>query len=248
MTAKAETPADLADRQARRIMRKLAAPFEPTEIKFRAGVTSKDKTKALAFAFIDARNVMDRLDSVVGCHNWQDSYLHLGDGTVLCTLSIRINGEWIAKQGVGAPSDQKEADNRAKAALSEALKLAAIKWGIGRFLYAMPKVWVAYDEQRQQLSEKPQIPAWALPSKMPMDGDELLARLLKAGIALARDGKCKQGELLAFVRGEGKKAGLSDNMADWDDTGISLAWDAAARFKIEMNKATTVANGTTTKT
>ena len=35
-----------------------------------------------------------------------------------------------------------------KGAASDAFKRAAVKWGIGRYLYAMQPVWIAFDPQR----------------------------------------------------------------------------------------------------
>jgi hypothetical protein len=44
----------------------LAAPFAVEEVHFKPGALSKDKSKALALAYIDARTVMNRLDQVLG--------------------------------------------------------------------------------------------------------------------------------------------------------------------------------------
>jgi hypothetical protein len=45
------------------------------------------------------------------------------------------------------------------------LKRAAIKFGVGRYLYHLPKVWVDYDPQKKQLKGQPQLPPWAMPAK-----------------------------------------------------------------------------------
>ncbi len=81
-------------------------------------------------AYIDARDVMDLLDEVVGPENWQDSFREIG-GKMYCTLSIKIGDEWIHKEDIGTPSNM-DAD---KGEASDAFKRAAVKWGIGRFLY-----------------------------------------------------------------------------------------------------------------
>ena len=222
------TGKDLLDKEIRRIQRRLAEPFPANEVQFRAGPTNKDKTKAMALAYIDARQVMERLDSVVGIANWQDDYMDQSDGSTLCSLSLRINGEWIVKRDCGAPSDQKESDNRAKSRISEALKRAAVKWGIGRYIYELPPVWCKYDGY--QLSERPPIPEWALPSKLPIDGEELQTRLVKKSAQLAKEGKVADGALIEHVRAVGKKAGLPERMAEWDEAGIEIAWEAASEF------------------
>lgn len=143
----------------------LAEPFDPSEIGWKPQSTTKDGNKALAIAYIDARNVMDRLDAVVGPLNWQDEYTPLPNGNVVCRLALRVNGEWIAKQDVGGESDQRDVGDREKAAFSDALKRAAVKWGIARYLYNLDGVWVEYDSQRKQLKSKPKLPDWALPKR-----------------------------------------------------------------------------------
>lgn len=120
------------------IFEKLVAPFPTDSVGWRAQTLSKDGTKAMALAYIDARDVMRRLDETVGAGNWQDKYEVATGGRVLCTLSIRLNNEWISKSD-GAGDTKVEAD---KGAISEAFKRAAVKWGIGRYLYDMPTPWV----------------------------------------------------------------------------------------------------------
>jgi hypothetical protein len=80
---------------------------------------------------------MDRLDAVLGAENWQDRYEFHGVRTI-CYLSIRIEDEWITK-GDGAGDSDVEAE---KGAISDALKRAAVKWGIGRYLYDLSSPWV----------------------------------------------------------------------------------------------------------
>ena len=74
------------------IKKQLAAPFHSYYVGWKAQATNRDKTRALAVAYIDARTVMDRLDQVVGPGNWSDTYrlVSAGDGefAVECTLSL----------------------------------------------------------------------------------------------------------------------------------------------------------------
>lgn len=141
---------------------RLAAPFEPTELKFRAGSVSGSRAQALVY--VNARVVQDRLDDVMGVFGWQDSYELLDAGNVVCTLRLRVGEEWVAKMDVGGPSMQPDSGDKCKAAFSEALKRAAVKFGIGRYLYRFPLQWMDYDPQKKQLIGKPTIPAWALPA------------------------------------------------------------------------------------
>lgn len=117
----------------------LKQPFSPDDIEFRAGATNNEKTRALALPYIDARAVLDRLDSVCGPENWRDEYQPGPAGGVICGLSIRINNEWVTKWDGAENTDYEPI----KGGLSDALKRAGVKWGIARDLYSLPKVWVS---------------------------------------------------------------------------------------------------------
>ena len=118
-------------------LKQLFAEFPREAISWRAQTVTKNGDKALALAYIDARDVMDRLDDVCGAENWQDRYEFHGSRTI-CYLSIRVDGEWITKAD-GAGDSDVEAE---KGAISDALKRAAVKWGIGRYLYHIVSPWV----------------------------------------------------------------------------------------------------------
>lgn len=115
----------------------LKTPYPAAEIEWRVGSTNSDKTSGLALAYLTARHVMERLDAVCGPENWQDRYEFHGARTV-CYLSIRVGDDWITK-GDGAGDSDVEAE---KGAISDALKRAAVKWGIGRYLYDLGNIWV----------------------------------------------------------------------------------------------------------
>lgn len=143
----------------------LCAPFDPDEVRYKPQVV-KGNT-ALAIAYIDARVVQDRLDEVVGVGGWKDEYEILNDGSALCRLSVKIDGEWVTKMDVGGQSEQSDGGDRLKAAISDGLKRAAVKFGIGRYIYRLPMQWAAYDPVKKQFSSKPQLPKWAMPSNRP---------------------------------------------------------------------------------
>lgn len=115
----------------------LFAEFPRDAISWRAQSLTAAGDKAMALAYIDARDVMDRLDQIVGPDNWQDRYEFHGARTV-CYLSIRVGDEWLTKAD-GAGDSDIEGE---KGAISDALKRAAVKWGIGRYLYALESPWV----------------------------------------------------------------------------------------------------------
>ena len=126
------------------IYKKLSEEFPPHEIKFRVGSTTKDKTKGKPLAYIDARAVMDRLDDVMGFEAWQDKYDCIG-GKTICYLSLRIGGEWLTKaDGAGDTNIEGE-----KGGISDALKRAAVKWGVGRYLYHWDFKWMPINQYKQ---------------------------------------------------------------------------------------------------
>jgi hypothetical protein len=116
---------------------KLKEPFPPAAISWRVGSTTSDKKRGLAFAYIDARDVQDRLDAVCGVAGWQCSFPH-ANGKTVCSIGIKIGDEWIWKAN-GAGDTDVEAQ---KGALSDAFKRAAVMWGIGRYLYDVETPWV----------------------------------------------------------------------------------------------------------
>jgi hypothetical protein len=141
----------------------LTAPFPADAIHFKPLAVKGNR--ALAAAYLDARAVMQRLDCVFGVGGWQDSYQIVEGGSVVCTLSVKASEvEWVHKMDVGSPSEQPDDGDKLKAAFSDALKRAAIKLGIGRYLYRLPRQWVDYDPEAKQFKQTPTLPAWALPA------------------------------------------------------------------------------------
>lgn len=145
-----------------RLMAELQEPFPADSVGWKPGKVTGNRCQVLAY--IRSRDVMDRLDQVVGPANWKDEYTIAQDGHVLCRLSLRINGEWIAKEDVGGESEQPDSGDRHKAGVSDALKRAAVKWGIGRYLYRLGISWVDYDPVKKKMATTPDLPAWAKPT------------------------------------------------------------------------------------
>ena len=136
------------------IQKALAVPFPESAIKFKPTQTTKGKNKepimrngqqvAGCTAHIDARDVMNRLDDVVGVGGWSDDYREIANGNnVVCSLTVL----GVTKTDVGEINDGGFAD-KMKSAYSDALKRAAIKFGIGRHLYSMEMQWLPFDGYR----------------------------------------------------------------------------------------------------
>lgn len=246
----AENHINTADPDVKSIARALAAPFDETEVKFKPQAVKGNR--ALALAYVDVRAIMDRLDNVLGVENWQDRYQLLPDNSVMCRLRLRIGERWITKSDVGGPSEQPDGGDRLKAAFSDALKRAAVKFGIGRYLYRLPEQWADYDPQKRQFAGPPRLPDWAVvkaaktgrpgretvsPVKktaIPADGSELHRRLREADSDLAAKGLCPIGALLAHVTQAGVKAGFGADLNQWAGPAIELAVAETRAFKSKL--------------
>jgi len=156
------------------IKKQLAAPFHSYYVGWKAQATNRDKTRALAVAYIDARTVMDRLDQVVGPGNWSDAYrlVSAGDGEFAVECTLTLFGVSKSDVGTADEADDGSQASLSKSAYSDALKRTAVKWGIGRYLYRLPKMWVGYDAARKQLAETPDLPSWALPGGTRSTGEQ----------------------------------------------------------------------------
>ena len=114
----------------------LSKPFDRKHIQWRVQRLTKDGTGGLALAYINVRQVQDRLNEVMGT-DWQTKHEVFGTKTI-CSLGLKLDGEWIWRSD-GAGDTQFEAD---KGAISDSLKRAAVSFGIGRHLYDLPSIWV----------------------------------------------------------------------------------------------------------
>ena len=141
------------------IFHELSRPFPEPKVHWRVGARTQDKKKGIPLAYIDARDVMERLDFVVGPQNWQAEYPFAG----CCRLGIFLSSQWIWKAN-GAGETNVEAE---KGQYSDAFKRAAVLWGIGRYLYDLPNVWVDLDQYGK--FTPPKLPKWATP-----DGYQIL--------------------------------------------------------------------------
>ncbi len=115
-------------------LKQLKRAIPANKIHWRVGATKKDKSTGIALAYIDARDVMEVLDDVVGVENWQCRYPFAG----CCEIGIKSGDEWIWKaNGAGETNVEKE-----KGQFSDAFKRAAVLWGIGQYLYDLPNSWM----------------------------------------------------------------------------------------------------------
>lgn len=142
------------------LLKQLKEPFDPKFVKWRVGATNADKTKGIALAYIDSREVMKRLDDVCGIGNWQDRLVPIDKGFV-CEIDVWIKDRWVTRSNAAGYTQVEPV----KGGASDALKRAAATWGVGRYLYYLPNVWVEIKPAGKSyvLAETPELPDWAMP-------------------------------------------------------------------------------------
>lgn len=167
-------------------LRKLKKPFPANDVEWRVKTSGKNGKGpwAMLLPYITNRAIMNRLDEEVGPENWKNYFESGPSGGTMCGLSVRVDNEWITKWD-GA---QETAVEPVKGGFSDAMKRAAVQWGIGRYLYhldfqvkdVLPDRpggrFIRIDDQKKGIKGYaivPTLPAWALPVGDPdFGGDE----------------------------------------------------------------------------
>jgi len=125
----------------------LTAPILPNEIEWR--VQSQTSTgKLIVVPYINNRCVMHRFDAAFGAENWTSEFKEITNG-FLCRLTVTINDRQVYRED-GASKTNIEPE---KGGISDAMKRAAVQFGLGRCLYDYPRVMVE--------CEGKYIPDWA---------------------------------------------------------------------------------------
>lgn len=128
--------------------KRLKEPFELEHIEWRvqkAGDQTDKKTGekkywAMVLAYVTNRAIMDRLDEVFGINGWNNDFMDAPDGGILCGITALGVTKWD-----GADKTSIEAT---KGGLSNAMKRAAVQWGIGRYLYDLETNFVSLSPDR----------------------------------------------------------------------------------------------------
>jgi hypothetical protein len=125
----------------------LTAPIQPNEIEWRVqSVTSTGKM--IVVPYINNRCVMQRFDAAFGATNWTSEFREIGNGFI-CRLTVNVDGQTIYRED-GASKTNIEPE---KGGISDAMKRAAVQFGLGRCLYDYPKVFIECNDKY--------IPDWA---------------------------------------------------------------------------------------
>ena len=126
----------------REAARHFRRPFSPAALRFKVQAVwpKENPANALVVAYVDARLIEDRLNLILP-HLWHDEYEAINATHLLCKLTV----DKITRQDIGEGSG--------KALYSDALKRAAVKFGIGVPNYAVPKMVLALADKHVQLTE-----------------------------------------------------------------------------------------------
>jgi hypothetical protein len=163
-------------------LKDLRRPFPPEAIKFKGQSASKNRQKALAVPYIDARLVIARLNHVAGPH-WTPTYEATQTG-MWCHLEV--GGVTRADFGT---NDSPQAGTKGKGMVSDALKRAAVLFGVGESVYASPSAWLAAVDDYEKAGAMIRVQGDKVKSIIVTDGGLALARkayadwLESAGIA-----------------------------------------------------------------
>jgi hypothetical protein len=141
------------------VQRRLQAPFSAHLVGWRAAAFTKDRSRALLLAYIDARAVQDRLDAI--CPDAWSFELTVVEGAAVPTVKGRLSILGVVREDIGEAAEGEL--GTLKAAASDALKRCAVQFGIGRYLYDLPKVWADWNDQKREPKVVPQLPEWARP-------------------------------------------------------------------------------------
>lgn len=113
---------------AQDLFERLAAPFDPAEVRTRRGPRGD-------LRYITARTARRRLNEVVGPANWT-CRIEPADRWVRCALTITLpDGRTITREALGGYPDMPTDEDKVKGGDSDAFKRACVLFGIGEYLY-----------------------------------------------------------------------------------------------------------------
>ena len=216
--------------QFRDIYDGLVEPFPPEVVKYR-------QQAGRQLAYVDARDVAERLDHVVGFENWWANYIP-AEHSVQCALTIKFpDGSTVTKIDAGGYAGMQDLGDDDKSGYSDAFKRAAVMWGVGRHLYRDGKT-------PQRAPQRPQQPAQASAGRreeprppqrqQPQDGQQERRNGYgppETGKALFRwacdTGKQCGMDLVGELNDWGTKQRppLPKRMVDWDHVTVGRALD-----------------------
>jgi hypothetical protein len=168
------------------------APFTPQAVRWK--VQAQWSTGGLIVAYVDARLVVERLNLLLGS-NWSDAYEPTSAGLMWCHLTL------------GSTTRSDVGEGKGKALVSDALKRAAVKFGVAVSLYALPQMTMNVGE---------------LLSKRERPGKEPILTITEKGVAVLRE------HYANWLQGPGATFGEPFDHGDVDDSQGDVDLEATA--------------------
>ncbi|MGB8344590.1 MAG: hypothetical protein WCD86_06880, partial [Ktedonobacteraceae bacterium] len=143
---------------------RLREPFSPHLIKFlpRTPQQREGKWFCLALPYTDKRVYEDRLNALAP-GQWQTppitalvagNKLVIFSTVVLCGIPHTDVGEAFLSS-VSRKGELRDEENTATDAYAQAFKRACAQFGLGRYLYELPKIWLPYDPEKRLIALSP---------------------------------------------------------------------------------------------
>jgi len=155
------------------LLAELEVPFSPDQVQWRVTNTTNDKKRGQVVPYADPRAYTDRLNALFSPQGWTREYkvetisnitrMKKGEsilsGKVLVSCTVTIFG---LGSHSGTGEEWADDDNGITSADAQAFKRACSCFGLGRYFYDVPAIWVDLDQNRQPV-KPPVLSAWALP-------------------------------------------------------------------------------------
>lgn len=143
-----------ADLDTAKLLEELQVPFDPALIRWRAKEfkTIRGRRFGLFFPHGDPRAYKDRLNALFGPMAWCDHYEITTTPSkilVVCKLTITPLGPH-SHSATG--EEWSRSENASTSAEAQAFKRACAAFGLGRYLYSYPGVWLEVDGTNQPLT------------------------------------------------------------------------------------------------
>lgn len=116
----------------------LQRPFDEATIGIKVQSFSKDKTKAMLVAYVQHTDAYARIEEVDPA--WSVKITETQYVGESCFVRVAMTIKGVTRENAGEGSDP-------KSATSDAIKRAAMLFGVGRYLYDADTVWVPYSEK-----------------------------------------------------------------------------------------------------
>ena len=222
------SPIAFSQDELRHVLEQLAEPFDPSLVEWVVTATAQGKNgqRGLMSAYADPRAYLDRLNQLFTAGGWTQEYSFqvvsnierkVRDGKGLLCAKVMVCCR-VTIFGIGSHSGTGEHwaddENAVTGGDAQAFKRACVCFGLGRYLYDVPQVWVDLDEFKRP-RWLPDLPDSALPQGVGRKGARNSGGSGKSGNGHNGSGPLStndrhNGHGSASATGNGRNEALSD--------------------------------------